>query len=164
MATHPCPMCGTPVPPDSMPFQVDAHSWELGKLVNNSQSFELFLRVFLAGLAGSVKIMREGSHADMPRVDIPRVGDVVPETALTNYDSLGQLIDKYNDAVEVHRRIDRELVEIRDALAHGRVVSLAPHPPGASREIRPPIERDGESYVLGVPGPAMVQHHDRSGG
>jgi hypothetical protein len=47
----------------------------------------------------------------------------LPESDLTNYDSLGQLIDKYNAVVFTQESvgIDRGLVEIRDALAHGRV-------------------------------------------
>ena len=51
------------------------------------------------------------------------VGTDLPENEFTGYDTLGQLIDKYND--QATRRglqlVDKTLVEIRDALAHGRV-------------------------------------------
>jgi hypothetical protein len=47
----------------------------------------------------------------------------LPENELTNYNSLRQLIDKYNGTVGKLGLppIDETLAEIRDALAHGRV-------------------------------------------
>jgi hypothetical protein len=59
-------------------------------------------------------------------------GDTTPENAFTNYDTLGQLIAKYNDVVAKsvpELRVDDGLVHLRDALAHGRVASNAPEPP-----------------------------------
>ena len=56
----------------------------------------------------------------------------VQETHLTNYDSLEQLIDKYNNVVNPANSLfllDRTVVEIRDALAHGRVMSRTSNPP-----------------------------------
>ena len=50
-------------------------------------------------------------------------GQILPEDSMTNYDSLGDLIRKYNKLVPENLRIAKEIVEIRDALAHGRVFS-----------------------------------------
>jgi hypothetical protein len=52
-------------------------------------------------------------------------GAQVPENALTNWDTLGQLISKYNcvlSAAEVPLySVDSSVVQVRDALAHGRL-------------------------------------------
>ena len=51
-------------------------------------------------------------------------GDIVPENAFTNYDTLGQLINKYNSNSRISSvgfGIDETLVDIRDAIAHRRV-------------------------------------------
>jgi hypothetical protein len=44
---------------------------------------------------------------------------------MTDYRALGELIDAYN-AIAPEHAIDRTVVDLRDALAHGRV--SAPHP------------------------------------
>ena len=51
------------------------------------------------------------------------VGTELPESELTSYDSFGKLIKKFNDEMSSRNLsgIAPELVEIRDALAHGRV-------------------------------------------
>jgi hypothetical protein len=55
------------------------------------------------------------------------IGSELRESELTSYDSLGQLIDKYNREAQRRQQpeIDRALVELRDALAHGRVSAAA---------------------------------------
>jgi hypothetical protein len=53
-----------------------------------------------------------------------RPGDELPADALTSFESLGQLIDRYNGMVSGHapdHAVDRSVVELRDSLAHGRV-------------------------------------------
>jgi hypothetical protein len=56
-----------------------------------------------------------------------KVGEDVPEDSITNFLSLRQLIEEYNS--ELSRRgmseflIDRSIVDTRDAIAHGRVLS-----------------------------------------
>ena len=66
-------------------------------------------------------------------IAIPGIGQItVSETHLTNYDSLGVLIKKYNDIASSkypHLILDSSVVEIRDALAHGRTLSTASDPP-----------------------------------
>ena len=51
------------------------------------------------------------------------VGAELPENELTSYDSLGLLITKYNTEMEKRGlpKIDSTLLEIRDAVAHGRI-------------------------------------------
>jgi hypothetical protein len=51
------------------------------------------------------------------------VGKVLPETEITSYASLGDLIKMYNPVAAKHGypKLDHELVELRDALAHGKV-------------------------------------------
>ena len=49
--------------------------------------------------------------------------------AFTNFDSLGQLIEKYNAAVRVKDQalvVDAAIVTVRDLLAHGRVAADSP--------------------------------------
>jgi hypothetical protein len=51
------------------------------------------------------------------------VGDTVAETPLTDWSSLGVLIDRYNAAMgpKSSLRVSRTVVDLRDALAHGRM-------------------------------------------
>jgi hypothetical protein len=59
-------------------------------------------------------------------------GDQVPENAYTSFDTLGQLIRRFNRIVAKRfpaRAIDPSIVTVRDALAHGRVWSDLPGPP-----------------------------------
>ena len=50
------------------------------------------------------------------------VGQTRPVNAFTNNDSLGALIKKFNalPAVNHDHRVDESIVDLRDALAHGR--------------------------------------------
>jgi hypothetical protein len=98
---------------------IDKHALSLGKLLGNFQSLEFLLRAFLHQLPTA-------SPSGVPNgTDIYSfpVGTELAVCSLTSYDSLGQLIDKFNSAMEQRGLpgIDRTLVEIRDALAHGRV-------------------------------------------
>ena len=81
----------------------------------NLQAVETLLRYFL--------VLREGQSTAFPKV-----GDTqADETFATNYTSLGELIDVYNvglTAEEAHRfKVDTQIVHIRDAFAHGRLVT-----------------------------------------
>ena len=56
-----------------------------------------------------------------------KTSDTVPENALTNYESLNQLIERYNRRIansDPDLKVDPDIVTLRDALAHGRVSSL----------------------------------------
>lgn len=87
----------------------------------NFHSLEFILRVFLQGLATARPI---GIPYGTDIYSFP-VGTKLPENELTSYDSLGQLIDRFNSEMKGRglAEIDRTLVEVRDAIAHGRVSS-----------------------------------------
>jgi hypothetical protein len=101
---------------------------ELGKLVSNFQSLEFILRAFLYN-------RRIPPHTPFPFALDPyslAVGNSLPLNAVTSYDALGKLIDKYNKSVEsTHPElvVDSSLVELRDAIAHGRVSAADARPP-----------------------------------
>jgi hypothetical protein len=91
-----------------------------GGLIMNLQAIETLVRFFL--------VLREGQP-----IDFPKPGDTqATETFATNFASLGSLIDSYNDNLsnEEKRRfsIDRQIVHIRDAFAHGRLVTVEEFP------------------------------------
>ncbi len=94
----------------------------IGKVVANLQALEFLLRAFLYAKG-------DPPHSAFPpgkAVDDLKVGDWAPENAMTCYDSLGDLIDRYNKIAPAARRVDPTIVELRDALAHGRVSAPAP--------------------------------------
>jgi len=98
---------------------LEEHTLELGKLQINFHSLELLLRLFLTETNGE-------------EIKIPTIGQTSIElTHLTNYDSLGQLITKYNNLTNKtpNFQIDPLIVNIRDAIAHGRLISLIEAPP-----------------------------------
>ena len=98
----------------------------LGLLKSNFFSLEFILRAFLYN-----QERKNDANRVTPPVTIEdaEIGEFVPENSLTNYDSLGDLIDKYNQKASIISNdliIDRTLVDIRDVLAHGRVFSPEP--------------------------------------
>ena len=99
---------------------MEAYTLGLGKVIVNLHSLEVSLRFFLwndEGVAG-----RQGWRK--PTHDLA-VGDQVPINAFSNYDSLGQLVAKFNARVSdahPHLSIDLAIVDFRDILAHGRVM------------------------------------------
>jgi hypothetical protein len=99
---------------------LDEYAKNLGGLIANLLSLEISLRGFLRNLP------------DAPPSGLPHgtdiytcaVGTVLPETDFTNYSSLFSLIKKVNAELirqKVSPQIDISLVDLRDALAHGRV-------------------------------------------
>ena len=107
----------------------DRYALALGKIVSNLQSLEVLLRVFLH----NVDKERYGSPPPEVGLNKINVGLEVPENYFTNYDSLRDVISKYNNFISKLRqpelRVDETLVALRDAIAHGRVVGLKPEPP-----------------------------------
>lgn len=102
---------------------LEEYTFGVGKLIVNLHSFEFALRAFLWN--------REGGSS-WAFLESLCEGDTVPENAFTNYDTLGQLIIKYNAFVSSrfpNLQINPSLVDLRDALAHGRVASSVPSPP-----------------------------------
>jgi len=97
----------------------------LGKVIGNLHSLEIALRSFLNKLspASSPGLPAGKSYYQL------QAGDSVPENAFTNFDSLGDLVDKYNVAVGKNKPnllVDRGVVQLRDLMAHGRVSADSP--------------------------------------
>lgn len=96
----------------------------MGKVVINLRSLEFLLRFFL--FTDDVRLGGSGVRGDRVDYQNLKVGDLVPENAFTSYDDLGKLIDKYNERVPCFElTVDRSVVDLRDALAHGRVLAFA---------------------------------------
>jgi hypothetical protein len=95
----------------------DDHLTGLGKVVGNLHALEHALRIFLCEANGETLEYPASS------------GITVPETRLTDRQSPRPIIDEYNNNLkpaEQQYRVDPNVVEIRDALAHGRIISTAP--------------------------------------
>ena len=91
------------------------HIRGLGMLVSYFHALEFALRAVL-------KNHKKG-HSKKIVYSLLKTGDTVPEDPMTNYDSLGNLIDKYNQLAPKELRIAKGIVVVRDAIAHGRVFS-----------------------------------------
>ena len=91
------------------------HAGRVGWLIGQLQSVEFLLRWWLA--------KNEGLDVRLPRY----AGEVLAETPFTDYRSLGALIASYNSQLkkdEAKFRVDEVIVDIRDALAHGRILAM----------------------------------------
>jgi hypothetical protein len=100
----------------------------IGRILSNLLSLEFALRLFL------YEFHKTDSNEQDQSFDLQSlfVGDWVTETPLTNYDTLGKLIEKVNNKLlerDYSEQIDPSVVGLRDALAHGRVLSLQPNGP-----------------------------------
>ena len=99
----------------------EEHYINIGRLVGNFQSLEFALRAYFGNLPSA-------RPAGLPPgVDIYNtpVGDELPENEITSFESLRELIKKFNEQMKLtdSKTIDISLVEVRDALTHGRVSS-----------------------------------------
>jgi hypothetical protein len=108
--------------PSADPAYLDAHACALGRLVGNFQSLELVIRTFLYSRRDpphrGFRFRKSMSHL--------KPGDEVPGNAYTSFDTLGQLIGRFNRIAAKRfpaMAIDPSIVTVRDALAHGRVWS-----------------------------------------
>lgn len=91
----------------------------LGQIISNFQSLEFALRASL------YKLHRKNTRL---KLDEMKVGDIVDLNELTDYSKLKKLIQRYNNEVVKNDQtltLDKDLVELRDALAHGRVSCLS---------------------------------------
>ena len=99
------------------------HEVSLGRLLTNMLSLEILLRLYLF-----YKEPTPDSHKF--QLDSLREGDIVSENYFTNTCGLRNLIEKYNTYCKTNfseLKIDPDLADIRNALAHGRVLSLDPN-------------------------------------
>jgi hypothetical protein len=94
--------------------KAEDHTQWVGAIVTNLQALETVLRFFLA------KLKKE-------EVAFPKAGDrLVTLTQLTRYTPLSKLVKSYNNALEEKEKqfeVDKEVIHIRDAIAHGRLVT-----------------------------------------
>jgi hypothetical protein len=108
-------------------MNLETHAANLGGLIGNLQSLELIIRVYLSKLPGARR------HGVSSGVDLFQfaAGTSVDESDLTSWDTLGDLIRKYNEqaAADGSAQLDRKIVEVRDALAHGRISTLDANEP-----------------------------------
>jgi len=112
----------------------------IGSIVINLQSLEFALRLFLDETQGHPGVANDKSMQLTELV----VGEWVSENYFTNYDTLKQLIRKANVELQTRglsERVDESLVELRDAIAHGRVLSLNPEGPFRILKFSKPIDR-----------------------
>ncbi|HEX9851631.1 MAG TPA: hypothetical protein VGA68_01390 [Woeseiaceae bacterium] len=95
------------------------HARHLGGLLANLQSLEFLLRGFLSQLP-SARPFGLPNGTDI--YSFP-VGAQLPENDFTSYDSLDQLLEKFNSAMRADDKaeIGGSLIKLRDALAHGRI-------------------------------------------
>jgi hypothetical protein len=111
-----------------MSIEEDKHTAFVGRLVVNLQSLEFLLRGFLSTIheADSNGLI-PGMPQEMYNL---KIGDEVPVNYLTNYEPLGKIMDKYNNYIkprDASLLLDRNsLVDLRDAIAHGRVSGAIP--------------------------------------
>lgn len=100
-------------------MQSDRADLLLGRLVQNLLRLEVCIRAFLARDQGGAT-SGNWVFADFDA----QVGASVPLSAYTDYDTLGQLIDRYNTIACANgtKQLPPGIVELRDALAHGRLV------------------------------------------
>ena len=85
-----------------------------------------------------------------PFIENINEGCLVCENAFTNYDTLGTLIRRYNGIIENHDqslRVDEELVNLRDALAHGRIASKTPSPDEPQKLVKYDRPQNGQVHV-----------------
>jgi hypothetical protein len=101
-------------------MKVEDHTKSVGAIVTNLQALETVLRYFL--------LKANGQQVDFPK---PGAKDT-SITYLTDYRSLRALIRSYNESLteaEAKYGIDLEAVmKIRDAFAHGRLVTTSELP------------------------------------
>jgi hypothetical protein len=115
------------------------HAANLGMVMVNLQSLEFVLRMFLLEV--------EGNQSGINYHQLS-VGDQIIENAFSNWDTLGELVAKYNDRikpVDCSLCIDDSVIELRDALAHGRV--SAPETSLPLRLLKFTKPRDGQVEV-----------------
>jgi hypothetical protein len=102
-----------------MQMTPDAHAKSLGKLVTNFHSLETWVRIALWRASPNKDPFTRLDFEEMP------VGTLLPANELVDYSDLGTLLRKFNAQMRAQDKeeIDLSLVELRDAIAHGRVMA-----------------------------------------
>ena len=102
-------------------MEQEDHIKGLGILISYLHALEFILRGVLKN--------QEKEKSKKINYSILKTGDTVPEDPMTNYDSLETLIIKYNNIAPKDLQIDRRIILVRDAIAHGRVFSATQNLP-----------------------------------
>jgi hypothetical protein len=100
------------------------HALRLGKLLGNLQSLEALLRLYLLKIGTGAT---PGGATRKPYWDLV-VGETVDDDEFSNYDTLGQLVAKYNRDIAIREptlSVDTRVIAVRDLLAHGRIAGTA---------------------------------------
>lgn len=108
-------------------MNLEKYTLAIGKIIVNLHSLEFALRTFLWNHEDPVGLTNW--HIAMPQL---QVGQTVPVNALSNFDTLGKLIEKFNEIMQKTDStlsVDQTIVDLRDALAHGRIWAEVPQPP-----------------------------------
>lgn len=97
----------------------DEYHIYLGKLLGNFQSLEFILRGFLQQLPSA----RPMGIPHWKSIYSYKVGEELPVNEMTSYDSLEELIHKFNSVARKKwfSKINIGIAKIRDAIAHGKV-------------------------------------------
>ena len=101
----------------------DDFARNIGRVVLNLLALEFVLRLFLYN---ALSEDRQPGH-ELLHFDKLQVGDWVVCNHLTNHSPLGYLIKETNKKLkdlDRPERVDMTLVAVRDALAHGRLLSM----------------------------------------
>jgi hypothetical protein len=138
-------------------LKAEDHTQWVGAIVTNLQALETVLRYFLLKL-------------NKQEVEFPNVGDrEAAKTYLTSFLSLDNLIKSYNkalDEAEKQFRVDKTVVSIRDAFAHGRLLTSKELPArlwkfGSSKKKRVKIEFCEELTVEWLKGTSTMIDRER---
>jgi hypothetical protein len=99
----------------------EKHALALGKVLLNFHALEISLRHFFRAYEAAMN-----PNNTRVQVKAKPVGQIVPMDSFSVHDSLNGLVRKFNSIVgSAHREltVDPAVIELRDALAHGRVWS-----------------------------------------
>lgn len=107
----------SPGPRSARQMLPEDHTQGIGKIVTNFQVLETWLRLYL-----SMRTGKEDPTAGLDFASLP-VHSKAPINRLTDYATLRRLVRDFNKHMQTQNKtgIDEKLVDIRDALAHGRV-------------------------------------------
>lgn len=107
-------------------MSLEKHALLLGSILGNLQSLEFAIRCALYNHERQL----DSSLEDFSLQGF-KVGDEVPENALTDYSTLRELVIKYNRVIATgeEEKLDLGVVWLRDALAHGRISASHPKTP-----------------------------------
>jgi hypothetical protein len=108
--------------------QLEEVANKIGMVVINLLGLEYILRAFLYSISNQDK-KEQGFSLDPKKL---AGGGYVPENYFTNFDSLKKLIDNVNAKLKsrgITEQIDGSVVELRDAIAHGRLSSDSTNAP-----------------------------------